>query len=193
MRLIADTHAHTIASGHAYSSLKEMAYAASKNGLEVLSLTEHAPQNAGDLVKEIYFRNFNVIPREMHGVKLLLGTELNIMNPDGDLDLSESLCRNLDIVIASIHSPCYGLDHTREENTKAYTAVMKKPYVDIIGHPDDGRFPVDYEVLVQTAKETKTLLEINNSSLKDREWDSEKITRENCAAKLFKKFMAKTN
>ncbi len=44
-----------------------------------------------------------MIPREMHGVKLLLGTELNIMNPDGDLDLSESLCRNLDIVIASIH------------------------------------------------------------------------------------------
>ena len=165
MRLIADTHAHTIASGHAYSSLKEMAYAASKNGLEVLSLTEHAPQMPGSC-QEIYFRNFNVIPREMHGVKLLLGTELNIMNPDGDLDLSESLCRNLDIVIASIHSPCYGLDHTREENTKAYTAVMKKPYVDIIGHPDDGRFPVDYEVLVQTAKETKTLLEINNSSLR---------------------------
>ena len=49
---------------------------------------------------------------------------------------------------------------------KLITAVMKKPYVDIIGHPDDGRFPVDYEVLVQTAKETKTLLEINNSSLK---------------------------
>lgn len=136
-----------------------------KNGLEVLSLTEHAPQMPGSC-QEIYFRNFNVIPREMHGVKLLLGTELNIMNPNGDLDLSESLCRNLDIVIASIHSPCYGLDHTREENTKAYTAVMKKPYVDIIGHPDDGRFPVDYEVLVQTAKETKTLLEINNSSLR---------------------------
>ena len=71
--LIADTHAHTIASGHAYSSLKEMAYAASKNGLEVLSLTEHAPQMPGSC-QEIYFRNFNVIPREMHGVKLLLGT-----------------------------------------------------------------------------------------------------------------------
>lgn len=176
MRLIADTHAHTIASGHAYSSLREMAYAASKNGLEVLSLTEHAPQMPGSC-QEIYFRNFNVIPREMHGVKLLLGTELNIMNPNGDLDLSESLCRNLDIVIASIHSPCYGLDHTREENTKAYTAVMKKPYVDIIGHPDDGRFPVDYEVLVQTAKETKTLLEINNSSLRPDGF--RKNTREN--------------
>ena len=164
MRLIADTHAHTIASGHAYSSLKEMAYAASKNGLEVLSLTEHAPQMPGSC-QEIYFRNFNVIPREMHGVKLLLGTELNIMNPDGDLDLSESLCRNLDIVIASIHSPCYGLDHTREENTKAYTAVMKKPYVDIIGHPDDGRYEIDYEALVQGAKEYGKVLELNNHSM----------------------------
>ena len=122
MRLIADTHAHTIASGHAYSSLKEMAYAASKNGLEVLSLTEHAPQMPGSC-QEIYFRNFNVIPREMHGVKLLLRTELNIMNPD------------------------------------------------------DGRFPVDYEVLVQTAKETKTLLEINNSSLRPDGF--RKNTREN--------------
>ena len=164
MRLIADTHAHTIASGHAYSSLKEMAYAASKNGLEVLSLTEHAPQMPGSC-QEIYFRNFNVIPREMHGVKLLLGTELNIMNPNGDLDLSESLCRNLDIVIASIHSPCYGLDHTREENTKAYTAVMKKPYVDIIGHPDDGRYEIDYEALIQGAKEYGKVLELNNHSM----------------------------
>ena len=54
---------------------------------------------------------------------------------------------------------------------------MKKPYVDIIGHPDDGRFPVDYEVLVQTAKETKTLLEINNSSLRPDGF--RKNTREN--------------
>ena len=158
MKLIADTHAHTIASGHAYSSLREMAFAASNNGLEVLSITEHAPEMPGSC-QEIYFRNFQVIPREMHGVKLLLGTELNIMNPNGELDLSETICKNLDIVIASIHSPCYGFGHTKEENTRAYTEVMKKPYVDIIGHPDDGRFPVDYEVLVRTAKETKTLLE----------------------------------
>ena len=63
MRLIADTHAHTIASGHAYSTLREMAYAASQNGLEVLSLTEHAPEMPGSC-QEIYFRNLSVIPRE---------------------------------------------------------------------------------------------------------------------------------
>ena len=176
MRLIADTHAHTIASGHAYSTLREMAYAASQNGLEVLSLTEHAPEMPGTC-QEIYFRNLSVIPREMYGVKLLLGSELNIMNPEGELDLSEAICKNLDLVIASIHSPCYGFGHSTKENTNAYVEVMKKPYVDIIGHPDDGRFPIDYEILVRTARETKTLLEINNSSL--RPGGFRKNTREN--------------
>ena len=37
--------------------------------------------------------------------------------------------------------------------------------MDIIGHPDDGRFPVDYERFVKTAKDTGTLLEVNNGSL----------------------------
>ena len=43
---------------------------------------------------------------------------------------------------------------------------MENPRIHIIGHPDDGRFPVDYEELVKKAKETHTLLEINNSSLR---------------------------
>ena len=50
----------------------------------------------------------------------------------------------------------------------AYVEFMKKPYVNIIGRPDDGRFPVDYELLVKTAKETHTLLELNNSSLRPK-------------------------
>ena len=48
---------------------------------------------------------------------------------------------------------------------EAYIHTMERDTVDIIGHPDDGRFPVDYEKLVKAAKETGTLLEINNSSL----------------------------
>ena len=42
---------------------------------------------------------------------------------------------------------------------------MKNPYIQIIGHPDDGRFPVDYETLVCAAKEEHVLLEVNSSSL----------------------------
>lgn len=45
---------------------------------------------------------------------------------------------------------------------------MKNPHINIIGHPDDGRYSLDYEAIVQAAKETHTLLEINNNSLNPR-------------------------
>lgn len=161
----ADTHSHTLASGHAYSTIKEMAAAAKEKGLEVLALTEHAPNMPGTCGL-YYFQNIDVVPRECNGVRLLMGAEVNIMNPNGEIDLPETTCKELDLVVASIHPPCYGLEHTAAENLKAYIEAMKKPYIKIIGHPDDGRFPVDYEKLVKAAKETHTLLEVNNSSLR---------------------------
>ena len=42
---------------------------------------------------------------------------------------------------------------------------MKNPYLHIIGHPDDARYEVDYLALVQSAKEHRVLLEVNNNSL----------------------------
>ena len=164
MKFVTDTHAHTIVSGHAYSTMKEMAQAAKEAGLEVLALTEHAPTMPGTCGM-FYFQNFSVVPRQMCGVELMLGAELNILDENGTVDLPESTIRNLDIVIASIHGPCYQTENTLEHNMQAYINAMKNPLIDIIGHPDDGRIPIDYEVLVKTAKETKTLLEVNNSSL----------------------------
>lgn len=42
-KVLIDAHTHTIASGHAYSSLQEMAKAAADKGLQVLGITEHGP------------------------------------------------------------------------------------------------------------------------------------------------------
>lgn len=42
---------------------------------------------------------------------------------------------------------------------------MENPYVNILGHPDDSRFPLDYEAVVRSAKEQGVLLELNNNSL----------------------------
>ena len=164
MKFLVDTHSHTVASGHAYSTIKEMAAAAKSRGLKALAITDHAPEMPGSCGM-FYFHNLGIVPREESGVQLFMGAEVNIMAPDGTIDLPEKVCRNLDIVVASIHPPCYGLDHTPEENLRAYAEVMSKPYINIIGHPDDGKFSVDYEALVKMAKETGTLLEINNSSL----------------------------
>lgn len=164
MKITVDTHTHSLVSGHAYSTMKEMIIAAQEKGLEALAITEHAPELPGTCGM-YHFQNYKVVPRDYDGLKLMLGTEANIMDVGGNIDIPEDVLETQDIVIASMHTPCFGEGHSKEVITEAYVNVMQNPFVQIIGHPDDARFPVDYDVLVQVAKETHTLLEINNSSL----------------------------
>lgn len=158
-----DVHTHTIASGHAYSTIKEMAEEAAKKNVELLGITEHAPSMPGTC-HLYYFENLHVIPRELFGVKLLFGSEVNILDSSGALDLEDRVLAKMDLCIASIHPPCFKKG-TKQENTKAIINVMKNPYINIIGHPDDGRFELDYEEIVKAAKEYHVILEINNASL----------------------------
>ena len=141
MKIVLDTHAHTIVSGHAYNTIREMAQMAKEKGLEAFALTEHAPQMPGTC-HEFYFQNLHIVPREMYGVRLFMGVELNIMNEKGEVDLPESTLCQMDIAIASIHGPCYKGERTEEAITAAYLAAMENPLIHIIGHPDDGRYPV---------------------------------------------------
>lgn len=158
-----DVHTHTIMSGHAYSTLQEMAMEASRLGLDILGVTEHAPELPG-ACDPIYFRNLHVVPRRMYGVRLLLGAELNILNHRGDISLDEGYYSRLDLRIAGIHSLCWE-GGTREENTEGMLNVLRNPWVQIISHPGDGTAELDFEPLVLASGETRTLLEINNSSL----------------------------
>ncbi len=158
-----DSHTHTLASGHAFSTINDMIAAAEKKGLSLLAITEHAPEMPGSC-QLMYFQNLRVMPRQFGNLKVLFGVELNILNRYGDVDLPEETYAALDVAIASIHPPCYH-EEDPEAHLEAYLNVMKKPYINIIGHPDDGRFPLDYRRLVEGAKESGKLLEVNSSSL----------------------------
>lgn len=158
-----DLHTHTIACGHGYSTLKENIEAARDAGLKFLGLSEHAPALPGG-THPFFFTSYNCIPREYGELRLLCGAEVNIMDFDGNLDLEEWCLERLDYAIASMHIPCVK-PGSPEENTRALINAMKNPYVKIIGHPDDSRYPLDYETLVQAAKEEQVFLELNNSSL----------------------------
>ncbi len=162
-KFLLDTHTHTVASGHAYGTVTEMAKAASEAGLKLLAITDHGPKLPGG-PHEMYFRNFRVIDREMFGVELLMGVELNIIDYNGTVDMEESLLKKMALCIASLHTVCLR-PGTREENTRALLGAMDNPYVRIIGHPDDGRFELDYEAMVKEAKKHGILIELNNSSL----------------------------
>lgn len=180
MRDVLDVHTHTLASGHAYSTIWEMARAAKEKGLALLGITEHAPRTQGSC-QPIYFLNLKVLPEEIEGIRVLHGVELNILNENGEVDLPEFILREMELGIASMHSDCF-CSGTREYNTRSCIQAMKNPYVNILGHPDDGNFPVDYELLVKAAKEYHVLLEVNNNSLKPGSF--RKDTRKNDAQML---------
>lgn len=163
MKIVLDMHTHSIASGHAYSTIQEMAAAAAEKGLEYLGITEHGPLVPG-APDPIYFRNLYCIPKTISGVRVLHGAELNICDLQGGLDLGEEYYGRFDHVVAGVHKFCFPAS-TKEKNTDAVLAAMHNPRVNIISHPADGAASVHLEALVRASRETATLLEVNNSSL----------------------------
>ena len=158
-----DAHTHTIASGHAYSTVAELAAEAARKRLEAIAITDHAPNMPG-APSYLHFLNLHKLPKTLLDVRVLTGVELNILNADGDVDLGNNVYKNLDVVIASLHVPCFK-PLSVEEHTSAVINAMKNPYIKIIGHLGDPRYPIDIKKTVDAAKKTGTAIEINNVSL----------------------------
>ena len=164
MKILADIHTHTIASGHAYSTITENIRAASEKGLKLIATTDHTEGMPGG-AHAFHFANLKSLPDEIDGVKILRGAEVNIVDYEGHLDVDEELLGGLDMAIASFHPPCIDFADV-ETVTRGLEKVMQNPYISIIGHPGDSRYPLDFERIVKMAKATGTLLEVNNASLK---------------------------
>lgn len=162
MKDILDVHIHTTASGHAYSTFGEVIDTAKAKGLELVGIAEHGPLIPGT-TNDFYFRNFKVIPREIDGMKIAMGAEMNIIDYSGSTDLSAQLLKRIDYTLASLHEQCID-PGSLEENTAAIIGAMRNPHVVIIGHPDNPQFPADLDRIVRAAKDNRVLLEVNSSS-----------------------------
>jgi putative hydrolase len=164
MRIIADLHTHTVASGHAYSTINELAQAAAALGLRGLALTDHGPALPGG-PHRYHFCAMRFIPRAIAGVRIFRGIEANILNQRGELDLEDEVLAELDFVLAGLHEACGFCGRGSDLNTQAVLAAMDNPLVKCISHPGNPVFPLHYEEIVKAAVRTGTALEINNSSL----------------------------
>ncbi|ACL70670.1 phosphatase [Halothermothrix orenii] len=165
MKIEADLHTHTVASGHAYSSVGEIAKSARDKGLKLIAITDHGPGMPGG-PHEYYFGNLKAIPDVVHGVRILKGIEANILNT-GELDLSVERLEELDFVAAGIHGDVDYNKKSRLEHTEVTITAIKNPYVDMITHPANLYFPLDLEAVVQAAAEYQVILEVNASSLEE--------------------------
>jgi len=132
---------------------------------EYIALTDHskAVRIAGGMKDRDFLKQIKEIKRvnKLLGEDFVkAGAEVDI-NPDGSLDLPDEILKQLDWVVASIHTK------VSQDNTERLVRACENPYVHAIGHPT-GRvygtregYPVDIEKLAKAAKETCTALEIN--------------------------------
>ena len=164
MKIIADMHTHTLASGHAYSTVNELALAAAQAGLQGLALTDHGPALPGG-PHRYHFCAMRFVPRTIAGVRIFRGIEANILDEKGTLDLEQDVLEELDFVMAGLHENCGFCGQDVDRNTRALLAVMENPRVRCISHPGNPLFPLHYEEIALAALATHTALEINNSSL----------------------------
>jgi putative hydrolase len=162
MKIEVDSHSHTIASGHAYSTLRENIAAAVAAGITLLASTEHGPAMPG-APHVWYFINMRVIPRSIDGVTILRGIEANIVNDLGHLDINDDLHSHLDLVLGSLHEPVF-TPSSVDTHTKAIIAAMASGRIDILAHGGNPAFPIDIEAVAAAAAAYNVLIEINNSS-----------------------------
>ena len=166
-----DLHLHTVASGHAHSTILEYINRAQELKMEIIGFTDHGPALKCSLADEVYFKCLPRIPSKIGNLLILKGVEANILNIDGEIDVSDRIIEKLDFVIAGFHSGVdYGCENNIGNNTKAIINTIKSSKINIISHPFlIKHYKIDIEAMSYAACEHNVLLEINTHYLAESE------------------------
>lgn len=162
MQVLTDTHLHTVASDHAFSTVQEYWQEAQVRGLQLFGVTDHAP-DMPDGAHAWHFGNMKILPRVHRNVALLRGIEANIQPPQGGLGLPSAMLPYLDYVIASFHEPVFPPTDA-QTHTAAILETLQEGHCQILGHLGNPNYPIDVATVVRAAKAHNVLIEINNSS-----------------------------
>jgi len=176
-----DLHCHSKWDG-GNNTIKEMAETAQKMGYQYLGIADHTKflriehglneKQLAQQRKEIDKLNNKLgskatlrgVSHSVRFSRILQGAETNILN-DGSIDIKDEALKQLDFVIAGIHS---SMKMEKEKMTERIIRAMKNPNIDIIAHPT-GRiikrrdeYQIDFEKILRAAKELGIILEINS-------------------------------
>ncbi len=162
-----DLHIHSKWSDGSHT-FDELVAAAKARGYRYIAITDHSKGLgiARGLSEEKLMdekREIEAINKKLRGFTLIAGVEVDIRS-DGTMDFSDEALKEVDFVVASIHS---GFRQNREQLTKRLVAAIKNPYVSVIAHPtgrligERDAYDVDIDHILKVAKETGTAIEIN--------------------------------
>lgn len=162
-----DLHMHTTWSDGA-QSIEEMVQFALEKNYEYIAITDHSKfLRVANGLNETRLRKQRVEIERLcqlyPEITILTGVEMDIL-PDGRLDFDNEFLQELDFVIGAIHS---SFNQSEAEIMNRLIHAMENPYVKLIAHPT-GRiigkrkgYQVNLERLIDKAKETNTILELN--------------------------------
>ncbi len=162
-----DLHVHSKWSdgSHTFDQLVD---AARGYGYSYIAITDHskglgiARGLTGERLLE-QKKEIDAVNKKLKGFMIIHGVEVDIRS-DGGLDISDDVLKELDIVVASIHS---GFKQPKKQLTYRMVSAMKNPYVSIIAHPtgrligERDAYDVDMDEVLTVAKKTGTAIEIN--------------------------------
>ncbi|MFZ5790204.1 MAG: DNA polymerase/3'-5' exonuclease PolX [Pseudomonadota bacterium] len=162
-----DLHCHSKASD-GQATIAEMAEAARRHGLSYLAVTEHSRRLgiAHGLDARRLGRQIDEIDRlneKLKGVRLLKGIEVDILE-NGELDLPDTILKQLDLVIGAVHG---AFNLPPEKQTARLLRAMEHPHFSILAHPE-GRLLGSREAMrfdmarvIEQARQRGCFLELN--------------------------------
>jgi DNA polymerase (family 10) len=162
-----DVHMHTVETD-GRCSIEEMAEAARERGYKYMAITDHSKNlafaNGLDDARALkHIEKIRKADEQIKGIKIFAGIEVDIL-ADGELDLSDDVLKEMDVVIASVHS---AFNQEAPKMTERLLRAVNHPYVSMIGHPT-GRillrrdaYPFDMEAVLNAAAQNKVAMELN--------------------------------
>ena len=160
--LEADLHVHSLFSHCGLHTFLELLTQAKTLGLKAIAITDHGLGIPGGRLTSVFFERFT---SPYPDVTLYKGVELNVLDEIGIIDTPWFAMPFIDIVLLGIHpnlTPKLSKEYYTE---KLLAAMIANPYVDIITHPNDPHYPLDFDAVAQTAASFGMALELNNSKV----------------------------
>jgi putative hydrolase len=159
--LQADLHVHSLFSACGLHTFLELIEHGRRIGLKALAITDHGRAVGGRLTS-VFFERFRA---PWDDIRLYKGIELNVLDEKGSVDMERQLMPFVDLLLAGVH-PNVPAGRSKEHYTAmAAAAIERNPFIDILTHPNDPVYPLDYPVIAEKARKKGLALELNNSKI----------------------------
>ena len=162
-----EVHMHTVETD-GKCTIAEMAEAAKARGYQYIAITDHSQNlafaNGLDDERAVqHIARIGAANDETDGITIMAGIEVDIL-AEGELDLSDEVLAQMDVVVASVHS---AFNQEPQQMTDRLLRALSNPHVTILGHPT-GRlllrrdaYPFDMDAILRAAKANNVAMELN--------------------------------